>query len=251
MHPVAFTVAGYDVRYAGLSYLVAIIVAWVYATRVARRNHWSPELVLPGVASVVAAAYLGARIHGAMLDWPLFTVDPIGQLFRSSGLSLFGGLFVGSLVMLGFLRWARLPVGRVADELALVAPLLYAIFRLGCFLNGDDYGVPTSLPWAMSFPDGAPPTLERVHPVQLYELALMLPVWLTLRRSSYRHAPAGTRAFDLCILLGIERMVVEFFRPGFAQAQYLAGPQWLALALLAIGVIGRTSRGRTTSRRID
>lgn len=237
MHPIAFTIAGYPVRYAGLSYLVAIIVAWVYASRVARRNQWSPDHVLPGVAAVVVAAYVGARIHGALRDWQLFAIDPAGQLLRSNSLSLFGGLFLGGLVMLGFLRWARLPVARVSDELALIAPVLYAIFRVGCFLNGDDYGVATDLPWGMNFPNGSPPVLERVHPVQLYEIAIMVPVWMILRRTYA--GPAGARSYDLCILLGVERFLIEFLRPGFENASFLPISQWFALSLIVVGMVGR------------
>ena len=74
----------------------------------------------------------------------------------------------------------------------IIGPLIflgYAVGRLGCFLVGDDYGIPSNLPWAMSFPKGIPPTttnvfsdlypwidisgyepgLITVHPTQLYE----------------------------------------------------------------------------------
>lgn len=234
VHPVAFHIAGYPFRFAGLLYLAAVIVGWVYAARVARRRQWDIDLVLPGVAVVVAAAYLGARMHGAMRDWDLFADDPLSQLQQSGNLSFFGGLLLGAIVMTGFLRWVKLPVGEVADELAPVAPIVYAIFRLGCFLNGDDYGVPTTLPWGISFPNGSPPTAERVHPVQLYEIALMVPVWLALRRPGYRNMPAGTRAFDLCLFLGLERFFIEFLRAG-----YLNAAQWFALALVGVGVTGR------------
>jgi phosphatidylglycerol:prolipoprotein diacylglycerol transferase len=238
--PVAFHIGQVSIRYAGLLYLVAIASAWVYARRVAVRRHWDVDLVLPGVAVVVVAAYLGARVHGAIND-PFADVSLRG-LVRAGDLSFFGGLAAGSVALLAFLRWTRLPLGAVADELALIAPAVYALFRLGCFLNGDDYGRPTSLPWGMSFPNGAPPTADRVHPVQLYEIALMIPVWFALKRPRYMNMSPGTRSFDLCVLLGLERFLVEFLRDGMFSA-----PQMLALALLLVGGTGRILLRRRTS----
>jgi len=239
MHPIAFQIGEYQIRYAGLLYLVAIIVAWVYTWRVAKRRQWDSDVVLPGIAAVVAAAYLGARLHGSMRDWDRFAAEPLRELVRSGDLSFFGGLALGSIAMVAFLRWVKLPVGAAADEMSAIAPVLYAMFRLGCFLNGDDYGRPTSLPWGMSFPDGAPPTVERVHPVQLYEMALMVPIWLALRSRRRLALPDGALTFELCVLMGIERFVVEFLRPGFSEADYLATSQWFALTLFAVGATGR------------
>lgn len=53
--------------------------------------------------------------------------------------------------------------------------LAHAIGRVGCFLVGDDYGIPSDVPWAVAFPEGLPPTSLRVHPTQLYETAALLP----------------------------------------------------------------------------
>lgn len=224
MHPILFSVAGHAVESEGTLYLVAAVLAGVYAIRAARRNGWDPQSVIPGVLITVAAALLGARLHGLL----------IGR-----GLSFFGGVALGLLAMLGYLRWQRLPVGRVMDALTPLAPLLYAMFRLGCFLNGDDYGPPTTRPWGMGFPEGTPPTLERVHPTQLYEILLMLPVYLWLRVRRRAALPAGALTFELFLLLGVERFLAEFWRLGERGPAGLTVSQWLALALAAIGVVGR------------
>lgn len=223
MHPILFRIAGHAVESNGVLYFLATIVAWAYAVRASRRNGWNPEDVLPGLILVVLAAYIGARLHGAM-----------------RGLSFFGGLATGSLAVLGYLRWKRLPLGKAADALVPIAPVLYAVFRLGCFLNGDDYGRPTALPWGIRFPEGTPPTTEPVHPTQIYEILLMLPVfaWLWTRRRA--GLPDGVLSFELCVLMGAERFVVEFWRLGDRIAAGLTLSQWLALLLIAIGLAGRS-----------
>lgn len=238
MHPVAFTVAGHPIRCAGLLYVLSVIVAGLFAYRVAGRRGWDTDAVLPGVALVVAAAYLGARLQGAMGDWDRFAAQPVGELLRPGAVGFFGGLALGSVAMIVYLRLAKLPLGETADALAPIAPLLYAMFRLGCFLNGDDYGLPTSMPWGMTFPDGSPPTNDRVHPTQLYEMALMVPLGLVLRKRVQAKHAGGEVAFALCALMGTERFAVEFWRSGVGGPYYLALPQWFAVGLIAFGSAG-------------
>ncbi|NUQ11754.1 MAG: prolipoprotein diacylglyceryl transferase [Gemmatimonadaceae bacterium] len=238
MHPIAFSVGGHPVRFSGLIYLLAIAVAGLHAYRVARRRGWDVDRVLPGVAIVVAAAYLGARFHGAMLDWEIFTLDPVAVLAQSDGLSYFGGLLAGSLAFVVYLRWARVPVGQGTDAFVPLAPVLYALFRIGCFLNGDDYGRPSALPWAMAFPEGSPPTLDPVHPVQLYEVAMMLPVILAIRRSGRRSAAPGLLTFDVVALMGAERLLAELWRLPPAATPAFLDPQWIAAGQILAGVAG-------------
>ena len=88
----------------------------------------------------------------------------------------------------------------------------YAVGRLGCQLAGDgDYGIPSDLPWAMSYPDGTVPTTDRVHPTPIYEFLVMSAVtwWLWSRRDKARH---GALIGWWAVLAGIERFLVEFIR---------------------------------------
>ncbi len=117
----------------------------------------------------------------------------------------------------------------------IIGPLIflgYAIGRLGCFLVGDDYGIPSTLPWAMSFPKGIPPTttdvfselypwidtssykqgLITVHPTQLYEAMicfLLFFIMWTFRKSS---TIEDLLFFLYLFLTGIERFYIEFLR---------------------------------------
>jgi len=73
------------------------------------------------------------------------------------------------------------------------AALGYGVGRFGCFLSGDgDYGIPTSLPWAMSFPNGLVPTTERVHPTPIYELIVACVIAWILWRIGARQIVAST-----------------------------------------------------------
>jgi phosphatidylglycerol:prolipoprotein diacylglycerol transferase len=101
------------------------------------------------------------------------------------------------------------------DLAAPAAAVGYGVGRLGCLTSGDgDYGIPTSLPWGMSFPNGLVPTTQRVHPTPIYELiAALLIAWLIWRRGKPEAArPAGEITGDYLILSGIARFLVEFIR---------------------------------------
>jgi phosphatidylglycerol:prolipoprotein diacylglycerol transferase len=102
---------------------------------------------------------------------------------------------------------------KTLDLAAPAAAIGYGIGRIGCFLSGDGcYGIPTKLPWGMSFPNGIEPVFVPVHPTPLYELAagLVIGLWLWLRGGK----PHGTGSIvgQYLMLTGIARFLVEFVR---------------------------------------
>jgi len=102
--------------------------------------------------------------------------------------------------------------------LDLAAPAVavgYGVGRLGCLISGDgDYGIPTNLPWGMSFPNGLVPTTQRVHPTPIYELlvALLIAAWLWRRGTESGRLPAGQITGEYLVLSGVARFLVEFIR---------------------------------------
>ncbi|HEV7517816.1 MAG TPA: prolipoprotein diacylglyceryl transferase [Thermoanaerobaculia bacterium] len=198
-----------------------------------------------GVGGIV-----GAKVYYALLyhSWRL--------LFDRSGLVWYGGFLLGAAAVLYTMRHRRLPAWPVTDALAPALALGYAIGRVGCFLVGDDYGRPTSLPWGVVFRKGIPPTtagalrdfhvnvlaslpdsaLVRVHPTQVYETLICLVIWWLgvrlLRREAAPDRPRGAgpggTALPVLGLLAIERFLVEILR---AKDDRFLGPFTLAQAI--------------------
>jgi phosphatidylglycerol---prolipoprotein diacylglyceryl transferase len=204
---------------------------------------------------------LGAKIYYAILntDWHL--------LFDRSGLVWYGGFILGTLAVLFTLRRRQLPVWETADAAVPALALGYAIGRIGCFLVGDDYGRPTSLPWGIAFPNGLPSTtagelrqafgvdlaasipdsqLLRVHPTQLYETFAGLLIWgigLWLFRRGLR---PGTVGLVLLALLAVERFLVEIVR---VKDDRFLGPFTVAQAIsLCVLLIVATIAGLRSRR---
>jgi phosphatidylglycerol:prolipoprotein diacylglycerol transferase len=127
----------------------------------------------------------------------------------------------------------KLPVPVLLDAVSPSLAVGYMLGRVGCFLVNDDYGLPSRLPWAMAFPQGAPPSTAAnlqqqfhaavpagtlpiqvltVHPTQLYEIAMTFVVFTLLWRwKEHRHA-AGWLFGAYLVLSGVERFVAEIFR---------------------------------------
>jgi phosphatidylglycerol:prolipoprotein diacylglycerol transferase len=130
-------------------------------------------------------------------------------------------------------RWPIVPT------LAAAAPALafgHLIGRIGCFLVGDDYGIPSNLPWAVAFPEGLPPTMAPVHPTQLYEaIGLAALGWLLLRwrRRGVRDAIVLGRYL---VGAGALRFVIEFVRVDKRVALGLSVAHFVSLTAIAAGI---------------
>lgn len=168
-----------------------------------------------GVAGI--AGLVGARLYHVLESPSELLADPWHLLFSRFGFAWFGGFLGGFFALLIMARRLQIPVLMFLDLCSPAACVGYAIGRIGCLLSGDgDYGVPTSLPWAMSFPNGVVPTTQRVHPTPLYEFFLWLAFAVVLWRmgtKSLRVAKPGGEIFSYYLILtGIARFLVEFIR---------------------------------------
>jgi phosphatidylglycerol---prolipoprotein diacylglyceryl transferase len=197
---------------------------------------------------IAVAAGIGG-FAGARINYLIANPDQ-GGLFSSTGLVWYGGVMGGFVGVVAVALWRRIPVGLVANTAAPALALGYAVGRIGCQLSGDgDYGSASSLPWAMSYPDGEVPTTDLVHPTPLYETTAMLVVfWLLWRLRARFDGPWAL--FGLwCILGGIERFLVEFIRRNDAVVAGLTTAQLISLGLVVLGaVILGTGRRRRAHR---
>jgi phosphatidylglycerol:prolipoprotein diacylglycerol transferase len=171
---------------------------------------------------------------------PLYYLDHPLEVFAlwQGGMSFHGGLLGVLIAMALFARRRHKRWLEVTDFVAPLAPLGIAAGRLGNFINGELWGRPTSVPWAMVFPQVD--ALPR-HPSQLYELgleglALFALLWVYARR----RRPVGAVSGLFLIGYGAFRFVVEYAREpdNFlgVLAFGLSMGQWLSLPMVVLGV---------------
>lgn len=196
----------------GLMLWCAAVAAALIVDRGFKRAHIDADAV--GIVAItVVAGIVGAKLWH-VLDTPSdFREMGWRVLYDSAGFAWYGGLVFGisALVFQGW--WAKIGALRTLDLAAPAAAIGYGVGRIGCFLSGDGcYGIPTSLPWGMSFPNGIDPTVVRVHPTPLYEMAAGLVIgWWLWRRGGKPHA-TGAILGQYLLLSGIARFLVEFIR---------------------------------------
>jgi phosphatidylglycerol:prolipoprotein diacylglycerol transferase len=180
------------------------------------------------IAAPCLAGFIGAKLYHLLESPSEFFADPIHLLLSPYGFAWFGGLLAG-FATFAFVAWRLakrsaasgkpLSVLTIFDAGSPAAAIGYGIGRIGCFLSGDgDYGIPTSLPWGMSFPNGLVPTTDRVHPTPIYELIVACGIawWLwrlgTPTADSRRGVRPGLVFAAYLILTGVARFLVEFIR---------------------------------------
>lgn len=129
------------------------------------------------------AGLVGSRLYHLLQSPSEFFADPWSQLFSTMGFAFVGAIIGGFLALLLLAKRFRMSPLLMLDAASPAAAMGYGIGRIGCLLSGDgDYGVPTSLPWGMSFPNGLVPTDQRVHPTPIYELlAACFIAWILWR----------------------------------------------------------------------
>ena len=192
---------------------------------------WAYEMTF----SALIGGLVGARVYYIAQNWSDVHDDLLGNIFSGSGLVWYGGAIGGALAVFAWAWWRGFLGLVLLDVAAVPLALGYAIGRIGCQLSGDgDYGRPSDVPWAMSYPDGTVPTNEEVHPTPVYEaLAMGLVAWL-LWHWRDRFRPGVLFAIYL-VLAGLERFLVEFVRRNEDTVAGLTTPQVESLVLMLVG----------------
>ena len=221
----------------GFMLMTAFYICYYLLHKDLKRLDYKPALAGDIVFAAAIGGIIGSRIYFLLENFEQFLNDPIGMIFSGGGLVFLGGLLGGLLAVTYIIKKNNLRWIAFAD---IVAPLLilgYAIGRVGCFLVGDDYGVPTNLPWGMSFPRGAPPTYQNVHPTQIYEAVLGFSIFLILSKLRLKSKPLGSIFAYYLIFAGMERFIIEFIRTNEKYMLGLSGAQIISLVMLGIGII--------------
>lgn len=251
VYPLVFNIGPLQVTGFGIMMMLGFFTAgWVIQKGLLDKNlneAYAEYIIIAGVVGGI----LGAKL------WYVALHPNSGALLSRGGLVWYGG-FVGGTLAIILNGWRLHVPTRFTMEIAAPAVAVgHAIGRVGCFIVQDDYGIPTSLPWGLRFPQGVPPSTAynlrawgidipadippsevlAVHPTQLYEVAAMLFVfWLLWRLRRHSHGTGWLAAVYL-VAVGVERFLVEFVR---AKDDRLLGmftiAQVMSSAIVVVGV---------------
>lgn len=236
MYPVLFHVLGVPIESFWAAVFFGFLAALFVARSELRRQGHDAGAAYDLILWAYVGGFVGARLFLVVTEWGQFERDPFALLLSGSGWVWQGGVMGGAIAVALKGRALGLPLGDVADLAGLCLAIGQAIGRVGCQLAGDgDYGVPTSAPWGMSYPDGVVPTTDRVHPTPIYEAVLYLLIFAVMWRQRTRPHPAGSLFAQYLLLTGAARFAVEFVRRNAVVGLGLTLAQWISLVSMAVG----------------
>jgi phosphatidylglycerol:prolipoprotein diacylglycerol transferase len=225
----------------GLFVATGLICAFfVLRADLARRGIAADAEAIIGITGLAGLA--GSRLYHLLESPGEFFANPWPQLFSTMGFAWFGAVIGGFLALWLLARRFRMPVLLMLDVASPAAALGYGIGRIGCLISGDgDYGIPTSLPWGMSFPNGIVPTTQRVHPTPIYEFLISVAIswilWKVGGRASKTASNRGMVFASYLILTGLARFLIEFIRINPRSFFGLTNAQTASLASILAGMI--------------
>lgn len=232
--PVAIHIGPLQIRWYGISYLAGIILAWWLLNKRAEKDFsWTPNHVADLVFYATVGIIIGGRLGSVLFyNLPYYLDHPLEIIMiNRGGMSFHGGL-IGVLVGVWYFGIkSKKGFFRTSDFLAPVVPVGLFFGRIANFINGELWGAPSTLPWAMIFPDPRAGGIPR-HPSQLYEallegVLLFIILWLFSAREKPKMAVSGM----FLLGYGIFRTAVEFVREPDSNIGYLAF-DWLTMGQL-------------------
>ncbi len=253
LSPIALDLGFFQLRWYSLAYLAGIFLGYWYLLKLLKqpgapmaRRH-ADDLVFYASLGIILGGRLG---YVLFYNLPYYLDHPIDILkLWDGGMSFHGGVIGTSLGLLYLARREGLQWLRVHDYVACTVPFGLFFGRLANFVNGELWGAPASLPWAVRFPEvvgGLQVLGPPRHPSQLYEallegLVLMAILGVMFWRTQARYEP-GKLVGAFIFFYGIFRFAVEFVREPdsqlteFARTTGLHMGQWLTVPMILGGI---------------
>ncbi|HEU4584377.1 MAG TPA: prolipoprotein diacylglyceryl transferase [Gemmatimonadaceae bacterium] len=257
-HPLAYDIGPLSFTGFGLAVLLAFVIAQIIAQTELERRGYDPAPIGDLVFAAVIGGLLGAKLYY------VFLTGDITTLWSRGGFVFWGGLIGGIAAVMWVIKIKKLSIMRIADVAGIAIAAAYSVGRTGCWAVGDDYGRPWNSPFAVKFPEGAPPstaanmhalfgipvpdgvdpqTVLSVYPTQLIEVVLGFVMFLILWRLRDHEHAEGWLFGVYMVLAGIERFAIEFLR---AKDDRFFGmfttAQLIAIAFVVGGLIWMNAR---------
>ncbi len=217
--PIALDLGVVQIHWYALSYIASFLIGWQVAKYICRldKDAYRPNSydVDDFMTWAILSILLGGRIGYVLFyNLPHYLEDPMAALYLWQGGMSFHGALIGVVIACLSYAWIKkISLLRLGDLFAVSSSIGFFFGRIANFVNGELFGRPTDVPWAVVFPAGG--DVPR-HPSQLYEailegLVMFILLFLMARSERIRNIP-GTIAATFMIFYGASRFMIEFVR---------------------------------------
>ncbi len=238
MHPILLKLGPVTIYTYGFMMATAFLTAYFVLKWEVKKIGGSSDFASSIVFWAAIGGIIGAKIFYLLENISFVIEDPIGMIFSGAGLVFHGGIIGGTIAVVSLIEKSKKPLGMYVDIIGPVLLLGQGIGRIGCFCAGCCHGCASSLPWAVVFPNAAPPANYPVHPTQLYETIINFIFFFILikviRPKTKKH---GTTFAIYLIFAGVERFFMEFIRVNPRGFLGLTNYQFSSIALVLAGII--------------
>ncbi|MBI4698109.1 MAG: prolipoprotein diacylglyceryl transferase [Nitrospirae bacterium] len=215
MYPTLIKIGPIAIHTYGVMIALAFIVGIALAIRLGKKENITKEQILDIGFYTLLAAIIGSRLFYVLVEYKYFIKNPI-DIFKvwEGGLVFYGGLLFVLPVVFYYFKRNKLPLWNTFDLFSPSVAIGHAIGRIGCLCAGCCYGMPTNLPWGITFKNPEALAIKGVplHPTQLYESAAELSIFIFLMFFRKRKTFDGQIFWIYILLYSVTRFIIEFFR---------------------------------------
>ncbi len=214
MHRILFEIGNFKVYSYGFMIALGFVVALLFSVREAKSRGLNISLLQDLFFWIVLIGFFGARIVYILTQWQYFIVHPFELLLSKGGFVFYGGFIFGLIAAMIFLKVKRVAFYPIADIIMPYLALAHAFGRVGCFLNGCCYGVPTQAFYGVRFPAdcAAGQIAGRLIPTQLISASALLIIFLVLVAIKKKTNIQGLVFWFYVFLYSLTRFLIEFIR---------------------------------------
>ena len=247
MYPVIFRIGPLEIKSYGVMLAISFLIGFFIARSRARRRNIDQTVLLDLCFYILLSAIIGSRAFYVLTHWNNYADSPFAVFsIWEGGLSMMGGIILSLAVSWLFLKKKGISFAVMGDILAPSIAMGVALTRIGCFLYGCCYGLPTDLPWGVQFPLHSAAGSHfsvHIHPAQLYASGYGLLIFTILMLFDKSNPPPGVLLGALLALYAPARFTVDFFRY-YEPEQYvfhsplaLTNNQLICVLLFAMGAV--------------
>lgn len=243
MHPILFEVGSITVYTYGFCIAVGALLGFAYMYWQGKKQYGitfdqSNNLFI----FLVLAGVIGGKLFMIFEDPGLYLSNP-KKLFTGSGFVFYGSLLTAVPIMLWYFKKIKVPVLGMLDVMAAVTCIVHGFGRIGCFMAGCCYGLPTDNFLSVIFTSPvcqAEPLHTPLHPTQLYEATFIFTILIALLILKNKKQFDGQLFLIYLMVYAMGRSILELFRGdierGFLIENILSNSQFISLLVFSVAL---------------